>query len=65
MCYNYFVVAGVVQWLVHGLAKAGMPVRFWSLAPLRVLLTLLCEFYFYKYPISLVDMGFFHIRKED
>ena len=32
MCYNYFV-AGVVQWLVHGLAKAGMPVRFWSLAP--------------------------------
>lgn len=26
-------IAGVVQWLVHGLAKARMPVRFWSLAP--------------------------------
>ena len=33
MCYNGSVVAGVVQWLVHGLAKARMPVRFWSLAP--------------------------------
>ena len=28
-----YLFAGVVQWLVHGLAKAGMPVRFWSLAP--------------------------------
>ena len=26
-------IAGVVQWLVHGLAKAGMRVRFSSLAP--------------------------------
>ena len=40
MCYNYFAVAGVVQWLVHGLAKAGMPVRFWSLAPVTFLFEL-------------------------
>ena len=37
MCYNIFVTAGVVQWLVHDLAKVEMPVRFWSLAPLLVL----------------------------
>ncbi len=30
------IYAGVVQWLVHGLAKARMPVRFWSLAPFEI-----------------------------
>ena len=32
--YNYNCVAGVVQRLVYGLAKARMPVRFRSLAPI-------------------------------
>ena len=48
MCYNYFVDAGVVQWLVHGLAKAGMPVRFWSLAPLKKIVKTYSSFDFYK-----------------
>ena len=29
----YYFFAGVVQWLVYGLAKARMPVRSRSLAP--------------------------------
>ena len=32
--YNYIRIAGVVQRLVYGLAKARMPVRFRSLAPI-------------------------------
>lgn len=59
LLYSY---ADVVQWLVYGLAKAGMRVRFPSFAPLRELLTPSCEFYITKNILchSLI-MGFFHV----
>lgn len=43
------------------LAKVETRVRFSSLAPLRELLTPHVSFILQKYPISLVDMGFFHV----
>jgi hypothetical protein len=58
---NIYLDAGVVQRLVCGLAKAETAVRFRSLAPLRELLTPRVSFILQKYPISLVDMGFFHV----
>ena len=53
--------AGVVQWLECDLAKVETGVRFSSLAPLRELLAPRVSFILQKYPISLVDMGFFHV----
>ena len=59
-----YLFAGVVQWLVHGLAKAGMPVRFWSLAPLLELPEHLNSSVRYKKFIILDIMDFFHAWKE-
>lgn len=53
--------AGVVQRLECDLAKVETGVRFSSLAPLRELLTPRVSFILQKYPMSLVDMGFFHV----
>lgn len=53
--------AGVVQRLECDLAKVETGVRFSSLAPLRELLTPRVSFILQIYPISLVDMGFFHV----
>lgn len=49
--YIYINFAGVVQWLVHGLAKAGMPVRFWSLAPFSLKHTKNCVLIYERFKI--------------
>ena len=55
----------MVQRLECNLAKVETGFRLPSLAPLRELLTPRVSFILQKYPISLVDMGFFHVWKED
>lgn len=56
ICYNAY------RWMIYIASPCEKKLcNYSTTAPLRELLTLCVSFIFIEYPISLVDMGFFHI----